>query len=180
MSDKNPIVSVGKAVLNAAKSLGQILVVYGRPSCHQCDAPVHPDFAFCSEACAFNYWKKCRDQYHKTSGDLANGFHYHHCCYLFLFFTSGQKVCGYPGCSKPCYRECGRTYDYCSKTHATELGTLQDWGQGRLQQHQPGSSHQGKHHHGNSHHGNSHHGNSHHGTSHHNHHQNTRTQSGTI
>ena len=171
MSDKNPIVSVGKAVLNAAKSLGQILVVYDRPSCYQCDAPVHPDFVFCSEACSFNYWKKCRDQYHKISGDLANGFHYHHCCYLFLFFTSGQKVCGYPGCSKPCYRERGRTYDYCSKTHATEHRTLQDWGQGqRLQQHQPGSSHQGKHHCGNSHHGNSHHS----------HHQNTRTQSGTI
>ena len=176
MSDKNPIVSVGKAVLNAAKSLGQILVVYERPSCYQCNVPVHPDFVFCSEACTSNYWKKCRDQYHKTSGDLANGFHYHHCCYLFLFFTSGQKVCGYPGCSKPCYRERGRTYDYCNKTHATEHKTLQDWGQGQcLQQHQPGSSHQGKHHHGNSH-----HGNSHHGTSHHNHHQNTRTQSGTI
>ena len=74
MSDKNFIGSIGKAVLNAAKSLGQILVIYESPVCYQCRKPVHPDFEFCSEACTLEYWKKCRDRYHEVSGDLADGF----------------------------------------------------------------------------------------------------------
>jgi len=75
MSDNNNLIgSIGKAVLKAAKSLGQTLVIYESPVCYQCRKPVHPDFEFCSEACTLEYWKKCRDRYHEVSGDLANGF----------------------------------------------------------------------------------------------------------
>ena len=45
-------------------------------------------------------------------------FQYHHCCYLFVFFTSGLRVCGYPGCSKPWYIWSWRA------THAAETWAL--------------------------------------------------------
>ena len=41
---------MGKSVLNAAKGLGQILVIYESPVCYQCIKNVHPDYDFCSEA----------------------------------------------------------------------------------------------------------------------------------
>ena len=60
--------SIGKAIISAAKGFGHHHVVYDSSTCYQCNTPVHPDFDFCSEACALEYWSKCRDQY-KLSGD---------------------------------------------------------------------------------------------------------------
>ena len=76
----------------------------------------------------------------------------------YLFSTSGRKICGYPGCSKPGYVEpSGRKHDYCGKKHAEEHKALQDQGARQHCQQQQQQLHQKKHHHSSSRHGNSHH-----------------------
>ena len=70
--DKNLIVSIGKRIVEAAKALGHYLKVDTSPVpvCRQCNAPIYPDYEFCSDACGLEYWKKLKDQCDKASGDM--------------------------------------------------------------------------------------------------------------
>lgn len=162
--DKNLIVSVGKRIVQGVKDFGHYVVVLTSPTCRQCDAPVHPDYEFCSEGCALEYWKKFRHQHHQKSGDYRATPSLLLLLVIYIFSSAGRKVCAYPGCSKPCFVESsGRIHDYCGRKHADEHKALQDRGRRQhWQQQQPGSSHRGN------------------GNSHHNHHQSTGNQSGTV
>ena len=80
--DKDLIVSIGKRIVEAAKALGYHLKVDTSPVpvCRECNAPIHPDYEFCSDACGLEYWKKLKDQRDKTSGDMIVASY----CYCWL------------------------------------------------------------------------------------------------
>ena len=83
--DKNLIVSVGKRIVQGVKDFGHYMVVLTSPACRQCDTPVHPDYEFCSEGCALEYWRKFRHQHHQKSGNLAsNTITLVTACYIFF------------------------------------------------------------------------------------------------
>ena len=64
--------SLGKRIVHGVKGFGHYLVVLATPVCRQCNVSVHPDYEFCSEGCALEYWKKFRHQHHQKSGDLLS------------------------------------------------------------------------------------------------------------
>ena len=81
--DKNFIIST---IVTAIKSLG-FTEVYEGPLCRQCQTP--SAFEFCSEACALDFWKTCREHYQNSSGNQANSFQHRHFCftgYIIFFF----------------------------------------------------------------------------------------------
>jgi ribA/ribD-fused uncharacterized protein len=83
--------------------------------CIQCHTPA-PNFTatteglqlrFCSHKCCRAYWEEY-GQFGRSAVALQQG----------------PRICRYPGCTKPCFREGAKVHDYCGRTHAQQHGAM--------------------------------------------------------